>query len=351
MHVLFWVIGVPVALLALLYLLVLGDAIVGMRTMDPSSVMMSKEPLAEGPGPRVLLVYLPGILARSEDQMVILRDAFAGGLDGMSADLLRIDYTGERFRVRTTVEAVCGRLRLLEHDYDRIVFIGASLGGRLLNGVYEWIWDGDVLFAKAARPIILDAPMDRRDFAAGGSLLALALRVVPIGPLVNRLRLTDRMARPPKDHNIGNMAHFPAVSQGAARNYQEYIDWVKARSMEGLHRHRFSVWRDQIVAMSRMKWAADAFEQHPPLYISCSSEKVTRWTFVEDILPDVKDANGRTPVQYPLNDTVMQPHTVNAWRTRIPDIQHWIVASTHCGFMERPVAWQLAITAAIREVL
>jgi hypothetical protein len=305
--------------------------------------------------PRTLIVYLPGILARAKNQMVFVARFLVDGLPDRSIDLLMVDYGGDAFRPRTIATQVAIQVQWYSKNYDQIAFVGASLGGRMLNAVFHELSIDIEVMHKVSRPIIIDAPMDRRDFAAGGSPAALVLRFIPIGTLVNRLKLTDKMAQPPKDKNIGNDGDFAFfAADPSVTSYSRYIAWVKKTSMEGLTGHDFSVWRDQLVAMATMPWYNDAFAGLPPLYIACTAEPTSWRVFDQETRQDRSDRDGNFPVQDPGNDTVKQFRATASWQRRVPTLRAggnvWVVRSTHCGFMERPVAWRNALSSAVSEV-
>ncbi|MBC7764417.1 hypothetical protein H7Y29_01755 [Microbacteriaceae bacterium] len=102
--------------------------------------------------------------------------------------------------------------------------------------------------------------------------------------------------------------------------------------------------------MSTMPWYEGAFGTRPPLYIACTEQPTSWLTFQEDITNEV-DEDGDVPCQLPVNNTVKQLSTVAAWREREPMLIVWVVRSTHCGYLERPVAWSSVLTAAIRQVM
>ncbi len=354
MHIVLWVLGALVALIPLAYVVVLVDYTVSRWFMEPSRAEFSLEQLSEGDDDRVLIVFLPGVLMRCIRQ-TILKRMLRGAMRNNASDILWVDYAGERFDARTITAMTYNKVKEIEADYRLVVFIGASLGGRMLNLIYHDIVGNTALSNKVARPIMLDSPMNHRQFAGGGDILAPVLRFVPIGRLVNMLRLTDRMAQPPQDKNIGNAADFAAFTNGEATTYSKYIAWVKACAMDGLLGHKFSAFRDMLVAMRGMAWYDDAFASHPPLYIANADAPCSWRTFEESVLEEVVDRDGHRPVKHPHNDTVKQFEGVAAFQDRVPSMKVsgsvWVVRSTHCGFAERPVAWNNALKEAINVVV
>lgn len=348
MHVVLWIIGSIVAFVVAVYLLILIDALVS-RPFMKSEVSFGLQTIRTEGRRRVLVVYLPGILARTHQQLPPITDYLSEGVSEDALDIMTVDYLSEVFDWKMVTNEVAEEMMAVEGNYDKIICIGASLGGRLLNPICHLLGD-QISSSKLCRPIVIDAPFDRRSFAAGGDILALSLRFVPVGRALNKLRLTDRLAQPPQNKNIGNFAEFSSITDGSASTYIQYIAWVKAQAMAGLTGHFFSTERDQLVAMSTMPWYEGAFGNRPPLYIACTEQSTSWRTFQEDVTNEV-DEDGDVPCRLPVNNTVKQLSTVAAWREREPMLVVWVVRSTHCGYLERPAAWSRALTSAVWQVM
>ena len=239
--------------------------------------------------------------------------------------------------------------------YDAILIVGESLGGRLANAVVHQLNErgaGD----KLVRPIIIDAPFDHRDFGAGGDVLAGILRIVPMGRLVNRLGLADRLftqpAGLPQAENIANTGDLLELSCGNALTYEQYVAWVRLSAQRGLSGHKFSVYRDQLVAMATMPWY-DTFADMPPIYLACTDKDTPEWQ-TEYAQPVEAMLDGTCPLERPANATVKQLQAAYRWMRAVPGATAWdvrIIRSTHCGYAERPLAWLDALADAVRDAV
>lgn len=355
-----WVFAGIVGLTVLVYVVLLIDAAANRWSMASGICYpLAKRPLISGGDRRVLVVYLPGILARGGDKPEILYRALAEGLAGTTSDLFTIDYAGEAFRWQQVVDEVATQIVLESRrsrdcgGYDAILIVGESLGGRLANAVVHQLNErgaGD----KLVRPIIIDAPFDHRDFGAGGNVLAGILRIVPMGRLVNRLGLADRLftqpAGLPQAENIANTGDLLELSCGNALTYEQYVAWVRLSARRGLSGHKFSVYRDQLVAMATMPWY-DTFADVPPIYLACTDKDTPEWQ-TEYAQPVEAMLDGACPLERPANATVKQLQAAYRWMRAVPGATAWdvrIIRSTHCGYAERPLAWLDALADAVRD--
>lgn len=359
--VLGWVFGTLLSILLVMYVVFVIDAALSRRTMRTEVSAPLLQPLSVGGGTRVLVVYLPGILARTADKPRVFYDALAAGLRGTTADLLALDYTGEAFDPSATIAQVCDRIegvlgRPDNGRYHKLLLVGESLGGRMVNLVMDEL-QARGCADKLVQPVIIDAPMDYRDFAAGGDTLAMVLRYVPMGRLVNHLGLADRLftqpAGLPQAKNIANAGDMLNMSYGNALTYEQYVAWVQLCARRGLSGHRFSVYRDQLVAMTRLPWGSDVFAKRPPIYLVCTSED-TPAAWHEYTQPVSVMLDGTCPLERPVNATIKQPEAVKRWKTVVPAMVNWdvrVVRSTHCGYMERPLAWRNALADAVSDAI
>jgi hypothetical protein len=185
-------------------------------------------------------------------------------------------------------------------------------------------------------------------------MAAAVLRWLPIGMLVNKLRLSDKMfTQPsglPSPENISNGFDFFHFSRGAADTYDDYVAYVRENAKVGLTGHYLSMWRDQLVCMATMPWYDDAFTDHEPLYIACS-ENDCRWEVFDE---EVLDSGDSSPLERPKNVTVKQFKSLGQWQVKVPALRSSanvaVVRSTHCGYAERPVAWTNALTSMMARV-
>jgi hypothetical protein len=338
--------------IALVVALIWIDYLFTKSSMQTLPRLKREDVTTTGDGPKVLLIFMTGVLARSKDQLPGIIDALLSGVGDARLSIVRVDHIGERENWRTMCDATVSYVDMImrQQDFDEVIFVGLSKGGRYLNAVYHQIIGMD-WFDEVRRPIIVDAPPDHRGMGGGGNWIAPVLRFIPIGRVVNSLNLVDRFMRVlPQNKNIDNAADFAAISGGVATTYPGYIKWVRAQAMTGLSGHKASVFRDQVVNIATMPWYEDSFKNRVPLYIACTN-KPTQWkTFDEPMDPEVTDAEGNLPVQWPKNDTIRQWPALSGFRKRVAKLEVWVVRSTHCGFYERPRVWSQAIEQAVKAV-
>lgn len=357
--VLGWLFASILVFVAVLYCLIVADAALCKWNMIRGiKYPVNKRSLTTGDGMRVLVVYLPGILVRTADRPRVFYDALAKGLSATSADVLCVDYDGESFDAEAVADQIVTQIilamrRNYSSEYGKLLLIGESLGGRVVNLVVHLLQTSSPeVAARLVRPIIIDAPFNHRDFASGGALLATVLRYVPMGRLVNRIGLADRLftqpAGLPQAKNIANGGNIMQLSHGNALTYEQYVEWVKMCAHKGLSGHLFSVYRDQLVAIATMPWHGDAFSALPPIYLACTNAE---WTSEHPVYSDpvVTMQDGSCPLKLPANATIKQPQALLRWMEAIPGMTVRVVRSTHCGYMERPEAWRAALEDAVRD--
>lgn len=243
-----------------------------------------------------LIVYLPGILASAKNSSVDLI-----GIWRHYGDVYLVEYGDNRFSGSVIVRLVSNQIirrQRAAQPYRRIVFIGSSMGGLLAYDVIRSLRKS--LMVTPIELIALDAPTGAADFQPPNNLVAPILRLLPFGPIWNKLNLVSKMFVPPKEVNIE-----PGVNRAE----------LARRVGEGKN-YRLSFWRDELCYIMG----------HGALRPGSLVGQVYRLTYVRSI----RD-----------NDTV-RATAYNAWAATTPIATRVEVDSTHVGFAERPKTWQQA---------
>lgn len=280
-----------IVIVSLLILSFVVDAVLRLRLNSDVSVR-SESGTANN---RTLIVYLPGILAGGRASSVDLIDIWKRHSDFV----MMIEYGDERFDGAFCAQSVSDAIQRQNAatPFYRIVFIGSSMGGLLAYDVIRQLKLDDSVSTEL---ILLDAPTSSADFQAPNHLVAPVLRVLPFGPIWNRLNLIDKMFVPPKEENIE-----PGVDRTEL-----------ARRVDEGKNYRISFWRDELVYIMT----------HGAPKRGSLESRVDRLVYVRS----TRD-----------NDTV-RPEAYDIWATTTSITTRMEVDSTHVGFAERPKTWQQA---------
>ncbi|MBC7943464.1 alpha/beta fold hydrolase [Candidatus Saccharibacteria bacterium] len=288
------VIAIVIVLLIVLSFVV--DAALRLRMDTDVSVSTERGSADNG----TLIVYLPGILAGGRASSVGFIDIWRRNSDLV----LLVEYGDERFDGEFCAKVVADAIQRQNAvtPFRRIVFIGSSMGGLLAYDVIRQldVNTGSLEDTVSIELIALDAPTSRTDFQPPNHLVAPVLRVLPFGPIWNRLNLIEKMFVPPKEENI-----------------EVGVDRAElARRVDEGKNYRISFWRDELVYI---------MTHGAPKYNALEG-RVDRLVYVRS----TRD-----------NDTV-RPEAYNAWAATTSVATRMEVDSTHVGFAERPKTWRQA---------
>jgi hypothetical protein len=131
--------------------------------------------VVEGNRHDVLIVYLPGILARGDTSSQELIDTWQ-----RYGDVMLVSYKGNRFKSNRIAEDVALAITSQGNIYEKIVFIGSSMGGKLAQNVYIRM---NLLDRPKCMLIAIDAPTCRADFQPPLDIVDGAARIVD--PIIN----------------------------------------------------------------------------------------------------------------------------------------------------------------------
>lgn len=256
-----------------------------------SEVSLDREPASTRSAQRTLIVYLPGILAGARRSSQDINDIWLE-----EGDMLHVEYRGKRFRAKRVVSAVAGYIITNGRRYERIVFIGSSMGSLLAYDIVQRLNRGTR--AKVAF-VAIDAPTSARDFQSPLDKTSHFMRILPFGPIWNLLSrpVMKLLMVPPKDENVE-----PGVNRtDLDRRFQQMWDYP------------LSFYRDQILYMI----------SHKKL-VSGSLDGIKRFVYVRS----KRDT-----------DTVRQ-EAIHSWYRARQRITYIEADSTHVGFAERPQTWR-----------
>ena len=301
--------------------------------------------------PEVLLVVAPGVLARAEQTAEFVLPMFRSPLAaaGMSADIVYASYADTGITDwEALVAETSHQLAEFGKQHELVIPVGFSFGALLFN---QALHAGDQPIENVSlHPVYVDPPFGNT-FPGMNKYLSSVAGALRHQSVLNKLMgMFTGEANLPKPENVGNAADFGAVAGNpSVATYPGYIDWVGARALEGLTGHRWELFASQTHAMnSHLPTRVHASIR--PVYLACTDVDAPDWCeeFTERVNPTITDKNGNIPVERPKNDTVSQPTAVDKWLVLYEGrILVGLVRSTHCGFMERPVAWRQAFDYAL----
>lgn len=196
--------------LIVLIVLSVGPALYMRRTAGKASVKHSFGE-SNGKPKRTLFVHLPGLMGDGVTQIQNVLDTFLE-----RGDVLAVHYDGELgkearvFDARLIVERTVLEIvwRKAQKQFDDIVFIGTSMGGKLAYQIAQLLRFQLAIRTKA---LLIDAPLGRRDFQRPLDLSSPALRFLPYVPVLNLIYVVPFLERlimnvlfvvPPKEADI-----------------------------------------------------------------------------------------------------------------------------------------------------
>lgn len=253
-----------------------------------------------GHAKNVLIVYLPGILAGARASSVDLIEIWRQRAE----NIMLVEYGDDRFdgcaTAKNTFEAIQYHLSVnrFGESYERIIFIGSSMGGLLAYDIIQHIKQYDIRVSKDL--ILLDTPTSLDDFQPPNDKTAPLLRFLPFGPILNKFNLVSLMFVPPKEQNI-----------------EEGVDRKElSRRVDEGKSFRVSFWRDELMYI---------MDHGIPIKDS-----------LEGLVDRLVYVRSKRDV-----DTV-RPEAFDKWFATTKIASWFEVDSTHVGFAERPKTWQRA---------
>lgn len=249
---------------------------------------------------KTLIVNMTGVLAHAHESAGPLLQEWE-----KFGDVLLVDYGDGRFDSELVVERTSWviardiRSRAINNGekYQRVVFIGSSMGGRLSVDVVRELhksFDADISGLQIDL-LLLDAPADGSDLV---NPFATASKYLYTGPILDHAHLTHFFAGMPKEENIE-----PGVDRG----------YLKER-VQGARSFDFSFFMDETRYIVKLE----------PLRANELDGLVDSVTYIR-----CNRAND-----------VVKPGAADKWVLAFPETKIVELDSTHVGFAERPVTWK-----------
>lgn len=253
--------------------------------------------VVEGNRHDVLIVYLPGILARGDTSSQELIDTWQ-----RYGDVMLVSYKGNRFKSNRIAEDVALAITSQGNIYEKIVFIGSSMGGKLAQNVYIRM---NLLDRPKCMLIAIDAPTCRADFQPPLDKISLGAWVWWAGPISNlfsKLYFNTTFVEP-KEENIEDGVDRERLAAVVKEAKSFPLSW-------SMDQNRF-IMRDNVSHIDSLKALS-------VVYVRSTRD----------------------------HDTV-RPEAFNHWSTATTIIQRVEVDSTHVGYNERPETWRRAFVEDI----
>lgn len=273
-----------------------------LRQALPSGVELTLEKASRPDAQDTLLVYLPGILAGAKSSSEGLRSHWL-----QHGDVLLVEYRGQRFRAEEVVERVAENVNLRGIFYDRIVFIGSSMGGLLAHDV---VLELGPSAREKSTIVAIDAPTSAADFQSPLDKTSQLMRVLPFGPISNLVSgpVMSFLAVPPKERNI----EIDVDRKELARRFKEMTSYP------------LSFYRDQV------------------LYIISHGRLEPRSLSGLQMMIYVRSTRD--------NDTVRIDAYRAWWNAYGQKPVRLRIDSPHVAYAERPRTWNDAFKAVFREL-
>lgn len=267
-------------------------------------------------GGKVAFIAIPGILARSQDQLEPLMPV----LESYDLEITSFDYLDEHFNADLCVTVIAREVHANILRGKPTILFGTSLGGMLAALALERLREivgVDTLRAMVST-ILVDAPSSGRDIILAPFLPSGTGPLV--GKMISRLspsekantgygkRLLGSFMVPPKDHEIELEQDGPTAEE------------IKRLAVNGLSGHLFTVWFDQLRWMCRSQLHTYAVEGLDVTYIACVKGNVT----------------------------VRQPQATKAWRPYVSRVVE--VATPHCAYLQARGTWSKVIKEELERI-
>lgn len=256
-----------------------------------------------------LTFFLPGILARADEQFAPLESAFRG------SHVCTVDFVGSCLNAEAMAEIVARYVNVALRASQRVHIVGVSLGGVFAPLIVQRV----TASKENLRVTIVDSPAGVETLSAippfAGSVARWLFNHLRPGPVTNKLygnRVIGLMSVPPKRENI----EVPA-----GENLERYQDAVIAKAKASLSGHTFSMWWSQLAFMSKNDVPYEA--------LADVSDVTYMWC-------GLGEENA--------NDVVRQTQAVLRWTEHLPALESLRVESTHAGFLEKQPTWLKAFS-------
>lgn len=261
------------------------------------------------------VVWVPGILARSDQQSAPLRPM----LQSLGINVTGLDYVGPRFEAE---ECVWNIVDAIEDSLRRgcpTTVVGLSLGGMLTAHALECMRDNS-LSREGLRVIIGDSPFDWRDIVmtpvpeAGNRVVRRLFNHWNPSDRANSgygKRLLKMFGQPPKADAI----EIPPLQymqewDEAVFTAEEWRSAVKRWAVSGLSGYDFTLWHSWVKWMlNQEQTPLDGLAGLDSVYLRCMRR----------------------------NATVRQPQAGMKWGEGVSRVLD--VPTAHCGILEGSVTW------------
>jgi hypothetical protein len=265
-----------------------------------------------------VIICLPGILARSEEQHNPL------WLE-RHAEVQYFEYGQATFQPEAVIARAISEVNKYSRAGRSVTLLGSSLGGNVAAFVTQQLTSGNPDIDDWFSVVLVDAPAGSRTFTAAQAVPPGLITSPPgkvIFTAIGGVSMFVSRQGPglPKDEFITLpsaevMTHLAGHGDFTLAQWRE---WVKQSAKSGLSGHSGSVWAEQI------RWMTQVFEDGS-LDRAARSLHDRRATYVQCV-------SG--------NDVVLQPKAQQWWLERIgstnadDSARYRTVAAPHCGYLQ-----------------
>ncbi len=275
------------------------DATVGRWLLSYASTFRTTFMQGGAPDSGRLLVYLPGMLFDGDDSVAEVKDALLANV----ANGLFVSYGFKRFMAQRVIKRTAAAIGYSGGEFDRLVIVGASFGGRLAAEVSaelrtRYLWDSDHI-----EIIMVDTPCENNSFQEPGLRTSLILKRLYFGPLVSLLLqpVIRLVLVPPYKDEVQEGLDYNEVKKKAVSRMAKF--WMS-----------FTADQQRYLADNSIAWTT-SLRNMKVTYLMCA------WR----------------------NITVEQPAAMNriAFYTENSNVlfSREFVDSPHCGFLQLPDLW------------
>ncbi len=275
------------------------------------------------PGNDTTIYWIPGILSRGLESIMPVGNTIAG-----YGTVYVANFPGPFFQPEEAARRIAVHAGSQIHAGKKVVFIGSSLGGRLIPDVLRNLSTSPDIYVnqrgmrERLHTLMVDAPVGASTFAYVPRYLGPAAKLASYA-----LRPSERANRGygatvmsqltkelPKDENIIVPDSGEAIMRmcGAPLGPDSYRECVKRTAAANLSGHEFTLYASQLRWMLQTPVNFDAMGLVAyPGYVACTGDNVT----------------------------VRQPLARDTWKRRVPEMELDEVESAHCAYLEAYPLW------------
>lgn len=265
-----------------------------------------------------VIICLPGILARSEEQHKPL------WLERHAA-VQYFEYGQATFQPEPVIARAISEVNKYSRAGRTVTLLGSSLGGNVATFMTEQLAHDNPDIDDWLSVVLVDAPAGSRTFTAAqavppGLITSSPGKVIFTAIGAASLFVSRQGPGLPKDEFI-TMPSAEVMEHLAGRSdfsEEEWCDWVKQTAKKYLTGHSGSVWAEQI------RWMTQVSEDGS-LNRAARSLRERRVTYVQCVKG---------------NDVVLQPKAQQWWLERIGSSnaddspRYRTIAAPHCGYLQ-----------------